>query len=31
LDTRQRRLKQVNDRLAKILVDREGFESGEVE
>jgi hypothetical protein len=31
LDTRQRRLKQVNDRLAKILVDREGFESQEVE
>jgi hypothetical protein len=31
LDTRQRRLKQVNDRLAKILVDREGFESEEVE
>ena len=31
LDTRQRRLKQVNDRLAKILVDREGFQAEEVE
>jgi hypothetical protein len=31
MDTRQRRLKQINDRLARILVSREGFEQGEVE
>ena len=31
LDTRQRRLKVVNERLARILVEREGFASEEVE
>ena len=31
LDTRQRRLKQVNNRLSKILVDRYGFEESDLE